>query len=347
MLAEGPQTKGEGSRDVLLPAIVENMRDGVIAFDSRGTVIAVNGPARDILGLKGEVCVGSSFAELVLPRSDLADVNDVIVDAMYAANNMLTRDITIGHGDDERHIVIRTSMLFDERQQRALGVIAMLSDVSEKVRGLRERIEFGHMVVLYIATLALANIITLVVQTYRWFDVYSNGFAWAYILLIAMPVAYTAWLVRLKPSAVGLRLEGWRRATLEGLGASVIAVALLYGLSLLLPVDPAKAAPPSVTTVILIQISYMAHSFVQEVLARGVLQTSLRRLLDDESGLRSLIVASLIFGLFHSHFGLAAVGVTALSGMLFGALYIRHGNLIGVSILHGIAGAAAFALGFI
>ncbi len=142
-------------RDLLFPAIVENMRDGVLAFDNNGNLITANDPACEMLGFDDPSALGGTFAEMVLMREELWEINDAIVDSMYAANNVVTRDVTFRIGREERHIVVRTSMLRDERSGQPLGVVVILSDVSEKMRALRERIEFGHLVVLFIGLLAL------------------------------------------------------------------------------------------------------------------------------------------------------------------------------------------------
>ncbi len=72
---------------------------------------------------------------------------------------------------------------------------------------------------------------TLFVQTYDWFNVYSTGFAWAYLILITLPVAYTVWHLKLAPSQIGITLQGWRRAVVEGVAASAVAIAVIYALS--------------------------------------------------------------------------------------------------------------------
>ena len=46
-------------------------------------------------------------------------------------------------------------------------------------------------------------------------------------------------------------------------------------------------------------------------------------------------------------YGLGAIAVTFVSGIGFGWMYRRHGNLVGVSVLHSVAGLAAFAFGVI
>jgi len=338
----------EESQDVIYPAIVEHMRDGVLAIDGTGNIISINAPACAILRLKQSDLAGRTFAEAVLARRDLDEVSDAMIDAVYAPDNVLTRDVVMKHEKDERHLVIRTSMLLDRDREHALGVVAIISDVSEKVRGLRERIEFGHLVVLFISMLGFANVATLIIGQHLNVDIYSPAFAWAYLAMIAVPVFVTAYRLELPAKSLGLTLENWRQAVIEGGGVALVMVACLYVGSLFRGPTPVIEGVDygSFTGVGLVLLLYGPHSFVQELLSRGVLQGSLARLLNDQAGIRSLLVASLIFGLFHSHFGLPAVLVTGFSGLVFGYLFQRHKNLIGATIAHVAGGVAAFALHF-
>lgn len=342
-----PRSKAEQARGHIYPIIVENMRDGVLAFSGRGKIIAVNAPARSILGFEGEDWVGKSFAEEVIGRPELGDVSDAIVDAMYAPNNVLTREVTIGSGADERNLVIRTSMLHDDKRDETRGVVAIISDVSDQIRALRERIEFGHLLVLFIATMAIANIITLIVDRYLDINVYSPAFSWVYLGMIALPVIGTVMRLGYSPRSIGLTLNNWRRATSEGLLVSAAIFALMAAYVLLVQPDMTARSLGDymrLDGLAVILLFYAPHSLLQEMLARGVLQNALRRVLDDERGIVSISVASLVFGLFHSFYGLPAVAVTMFSGLIFGWLFMRHGNLIGATIVHVLAGMAAFAL---
>jgi membrane protease YdiL (CAAX protease family) len=92
-------------------------------------------------------------------------------------------------------------------------------------------------------------------------------------------------------------------------------------------------------------VSYLAHSTLQEVVARGFLQTSFQRFLGDKKGWRSVLIGAMVFGIFHLHFGLAAVALTIVTSVIFGAVYLRHGNLAGVIVLHFLVGVAAFNTG--
>ncbi|MDF1750021.1 MAG: CPBP family intramembrane metalloprotease [Alphaproteobacteria bacterium] len=89
------------------------------------------------------------------------------------------------------------------------------------------------------------------------------------------------------------------------------------------------------------------HSFLQELVARGFMQSSFQRFLNDKTGWRSVFLTGTLFGLFHLHFGFPAVAVTIFSSFIFGALYLRHRNLAGVTLLHFMSGVAAFNSGLL
>ena len=93
---------------------------------------------------------------------------------------------------------------------------------------------------------------------------------------------------------------------------------------------------------------YFIHSYAQEFLARGVMQVGLCELREvKDSTLRTFIaicMASLAFGITHTPFGFPVVMATILSGIIFGYLYIRTHNLIGVTLFHFFSGMLFFAM---
>ena len=92
---------------------------------------------------------------------------------------------------------------------------------------------------------------------------------------------------------------------------------------------------------------YLLHSFLQEVVARGFMQSSIQRFLNDRRGVRTVILTSTMFGVFHIHFGLPAIIVTIASCIIFGLFYLRHQYIVGVTLLHFMLGACAFSIGLL
>lgn len=86
-------------------------------------------------------------------------------------------------------------------------------------------------------------------------------------------------------------------------------------------------------------ITYLVVAPLQEFITRGVVQTSLQHLLVGRYRvLLAIMITSFLFGSLHVfssfNLGLAAT----LTGWLWGWMYYRHKNLIGVSISHFLIG---------
>jgi len=86
-------------------------------------------------------------------------------------------------------------------------------------------------------------------------------------------------------------------------------------------------------------ITYLVIAPLQEFITRGVVQTSLQRLLVGRHlVLLAIMITSFLFGSLHV-FSSFYLGLTAtLTGWLWGWMYYRHQNLIGVSIAHFLIG---------
>lgn len=83
---------------------------------------------------------------------------------------------------------------------------------------------------------------------------------------------------------------------------------------------------------------YLLYCFAKEFLTRGVLQTSIRDFLNDKSGWRSVFTSAAIVTLFQipivAEFGL----VTFIANLIFGFIYLRQQNILGVTAIHFIWG---------
>ena len=95
-------------------------------------------------------------------------------------------------------------------------------------------------------------------------------------------------------------------------------------------------------------ILYFFHCYAQEFLTVGVMQTGLRKLIGVENcNLRlflAVCMASLAFGVTHTPFGFPSVFATFVFGIIFGYIYVRSRNLIGVTVFHYFSGTCFFAL---
>lgn len=343
---------------------VESMRDAVLSMDRSGTIIMLNPAAEQLLGVKAADVMGQSFAQTFIDRADLEDLNDCVLEAIYDPTTPHTAEIQIngaddvggagaGAGETTLHLVVRTNLLVGENRE-PIGIVAVIADVSERVRLLQDKLEqermrqlFGRLFVYTIGVMSIVTIANnLIARSILDIDLYSPITAWGALLVMLIPTLIAIRMMGLTRQDLGLSKVNLKRSLIEGAIASAILAALVAVLAVVLKhydlVD-GKPTPFELWPA----LAYLVHSFLQELIARGFMQTSFQRFLDDEKGFSAVFLTSSLFGLFHLQFGFDAVILTLVSGVIFGWFYLRTRNLAGVTMLHFFAGAYAFWFGLL
>lgn len=333
---------------------IASMRDAVVSLDHTGTIIMLNPAAEKLLHVRAEESIGRSFAELFILREDLETLNDCIIEAMYDPSIPHVSEICLPGVDDEvQHLVVRTNLLKSDIGS-SNGVVAVIADISEQVRFLEERVEqnriqnqFFHFFIYSLSIYGIGTIVNYLLYTCSGLLNANNTiFNWAYLLILIVPSLFTIRLMRIPISTLGVTLANWKKALVEGVVASVVLFSagslLVMGLRHFLAA-PSHPTPFGWGAV----LPYYFQCFLQELLARGVMQSSFERFFGDQKSFKAVLLTSIFFGMLHIHFGLIAVGITFVAGLFFGAFYQRHHNLIGVTLLHGTLGLFAFGLGLL
>ncbi len=178
------------------------------------------------------------------------------------------------------------------------------------------------------------------------------GYSWGFLLLLLGPIG---WFVRHQPlplRSLGLTTQGARESLRE---AAVVTLGLVAA-CVALRVGPALRGEPwlvwgSVASYsrgefALFLLAYGPHCFLQEFVARGVIQTSLERLLPADAGpLAPVLVTSVLFGVFHLYVSPSFALITFVVSALFGLFYERRRTLVGVTAVHAALGLASVAVG--
>ena len=90
---------------------------------------------------------------------------------------------------------------------------------------------------------------------------------------------------------------------------------------------------------------YLFHCYLQEFFVRGSIQTSLEEVIQLQwRKPLAIVLASAIFSVLHYPLGFNPIVATFLSGLLFGFVYSRTKNLIGVTLIHYVSGKIFFSL---
>lgn len=146
---------------------------------------------------------------------------------------------------------------------------------------------------------------------------------------------------------MGLRLGGAWRSVKEAMLLTLPAMAVLYGLAVYLGRENSDLELGlDFSRLDWTYYSYLLIAPVQEWIARGVFQTGIEKLIDHRRrGLLAVLIASLVFATLHLHLNPTLALVSLISGLIWGGLFIRHRNLVGVSVSHFLLGNWVALLG--
>jgi membrane protease YdiL (CAAX protease family) len=92
-------------------------------------------------------------------------------------------------------------------------------------------------------------------------------------------------------------------------------------------------------------ILYAAATPLQEFIVRAWLQTSLERCLVGPAVIiQSIVISNALFAVAHIHLSMSFAILVFFPGLLWGALFSRQRNIVGVSASHILCGCFVFLL---
>ena len=334
----------------LLDNIIANIADAVLALDAKGNILMLNREGERIYGVSTSEALGQPFAAVGLLEERMDAVNDLILAAVAQPDQLLDKDVTISMEDGtEKHFRVRSRLLKEPANNEVIGLTVVLSDITERVLAMKERTESGMFLITVILSLLTAVTVNGIILRAYEIDPYSELFSWIYMLIMLVPVGlYIAW-TKLPFKDFGVTLHNWRQSLYEGtqlaLGLFATGFALMWlfqpeGKSIWDSIQPSRLVGQSA-------LLYVPHTIIQELVSRGVILSVMGRMFRDYSKWVPIALSALIFGFLHAHIGVAAVVFTFLFGVLLGWMYLRHGNLLGVTLAHIVLGWSAYLFGVI
>lgn len=357
-------------------AILRQMSDAVISIDARGTIESVNPAFEEMFGITADEAVGKGFGETMLAREGLAEFNDVIIDAIFHKKETHARDIAISLQDDTRqddtrqgdtrqgeirNLSVRADFLVlpapdgTASGSGETGVVAVASDQTERIALLERQSDYARALIMVVFCLSIGTMVTAIgLQTFDVATLFGSGsdywrvIVWAGFLSIAFPCFVYIRRTRFPLSDFGLTFDGWRQSLAEAAiviaAGSVILIVIAIALKGL---GGGEAAPlfDWKHAAGFGAISYFLSAFLQEFIARGVLQGTFKRVIAARTDTLAIVSSSFIFASFHAIVGVRFVIVTFVVSLLFGYVYSRHRTLLGVTLIHAVLGMMLFVLG--
>lgn len=245
-------------------------------------------------------------------------------------------------------LVANTVRQNSERLNQANAVYARA--LAEQVKNLERSKEFGLIFIVMVIIAGFKDFIQYDVEGVAPLKVICSS--WGSLLTMLVPVLFLVLRMKTPLSTYGVSQENLRKSIIESLVFSAVLTPIIILIKALTKPDEAlftfhffSGWPLSMT--ILYFVLYPFHSYIQEFIARGVMQGALERFMFDAHLLKPIFIAALMFGILHMHKSIEAGVITFAMSFGFGLIYYRHKNLIGVSIVHYLLGFLAQALGYL
>lgn len=352
--------------------MISSMKDGVLAVDRNGRILLVNPVAAEIFELDATEVTGTTFAESFLSRDGLDAFNDCMLAAIYNPDTPQTRELVLTPSGEEHFITVRTNRLSSQVNEATEGVVAVISDISERVRSLREKVaseqERAAAGRFIVAVFTVFSLFTLTLEPTRVFARAGGldiGPLVGLLALVLTAVGIMRW-TRLPPDRLGLTSRISRHHLTEAVVWSigfcaVMTLAKLFVLRALLGIS-ADERPlfefwvldngEVVTSAGLMAIGiafYAITTPIQEIGSRSAIQAPLQSFLNGvvrAPEWTANLVATLMFAVLHAHLDPIVALMVTVPSLLWGWLFTRSGTILSPTISHLIIGIyGVFVLG--
>lgn len=266
----------------------------------------------------------------------------------HAAGNLFHITASESETPEIRELADTLGLMSVKIEGREYKLAQTLNELKKKNEELKQnaalRAESGFLFCSVIVLLCLYTIVLAIALFAGWRT--DNMETTLSIALLAVLLVFSAVFIKRHHhpwSAWGLTWQGGGRALRESflfsLPVALAGIGLKWAL-IRLPASPLFGQPlfepgPSLLPLLL----YALGSIVQEIVNRGVLQTTIERMLTGPyRGVTAIATASLLFAVAHLHYAIPTMLATLLGGFFFGWLFYRHRTLVGVSIVHFLLG---------
>ena len=339
----------------LIPRILRDINDGVLALDKYGHIIYINPQSRALLDID-ENAIGKTYAEIFFSE-DHNNENDafhqLVLDAVYSKEQAHYGSVEfVDKNNVKRYLRITSSFLKDEAEDDSAGVVMVMSDITETEVLKRKRYDATVVfscvitcVCLYLLLLSVLEFLKIYVPTKALTQV-INAMVFVIGIIIYRKTDFSF-------EDLGLKINNKKQTFSLAAGIALSVVAVLMAVKLLvLKIAPgffADGIPFWNWNIGLYSwISYVFTCIIQEFLARSMIYGSIKKMFDGKnSTIAAILLSSLLFGAVHIAHGFMYMAAAIILLGALGGLYEKQRNIWGVAIIHYVLGQAACCLGFL
>ena len=338
----------------LIPRILRDIDDSVLALDARGNIIYMNSQCRLLLDLDDDT-IGRKYAEVFFDESKKENdrFHQFVIDAVYKKEQAHSGAVVFTDKSNKtKYLRVTSSFLKNGENNESGGVVLVLSDITE-TELLRKKKHDASIVFscvtacmcLYLLLLATLEFLRIEVPTKALTQV-INAMVFVFGVIIYQKTEFTF-------DELGLKIHNLKRTFVSSIVIALSIVLLLMATKLAIQKLVPDFFAPNVhfwnwNIGLYSWFSYIFTCIIQEFLARSMIYGSIKKMFDGKRGMiAAMVLSSLLFGAVHiAHGFMYMMAAIILLGML-GGLYEKHQNIWGVTIIHFVLGQAACCLGFL
>lgn len=337
--------------------VFENMSDGIITVNAEGNITYLNSACMEILGTGEQEILNRSFSETFLTDKKNKEFNRLFELCFHRNLSLPRKIVKYTNGNEQKYFNIEVSLINSKGNTEGIsagkedfqGMVVLIDDVTDtwhhKTHARDCAMIFAGIIVCTSIYLSIWSLCKFTLHIPLSTADYTRMIEGITLLLFMEIIFFTSFSLK----DVGLIPK--RSRILKNLKQTLIIASVSCGVLaigkeiLLLTGFPVKqyfigGSPRGAYT-------YLFSAFLQEFLARCVIQKSVKQLMRIRfQTISSVILTSLLFMLMHLPFGFIFMMGAFLLSIALGILYEKQKSIWGCVFLHWSVGYLAMCLFF-
>ncbi len=320
--------------------VLRDLSSGVIVLNTSGSIVYCNKPACKILEIpdgidKMNIGVNEKFSE----NKDNDDFLEFILQSIYKKDEVHVGSRRfVSPSGKEYMLKMTTSYLKLEGDESSQIVITMEDVTEEEKLKIKLNDSSATFSIVLVGMCFFLILFAIWLYTGKPFPrkYLTKGIDLLGLIIFIFIMCFTS----LKLKDIGIKPNKLKETILT----SLVIVAVLFILMgatklVLMKVNPSMFKPGKpfidLSRFTMHYVEYISTALLQEFLARGGIQSNLKRITTAKhKSAMAIFLASIIFAVLHIHLGLVYMAGACILSVVLGILYNKQDNLIGVWMVH-------------
>lgn len=330
-------------------SIFMNMSDGVVLINEENQITYINPAGENIFGLQGYHFEQNdcSVEHCLIGNKSNRNFNRIIQNELKHNHKSERSLVTYHNGTEQKVLNLRISLI--KRDQKPAGILILAEDVtsSHKLKK-HERdcaLIFAGLIICVCVYLSTWSLIKFTLGIHLKTSVYTQMIEGIAFLLFLEVILFTS--LNLTDIGIFVRPSKLFKTMKSSIFIAIIVCTILVLCNVILRLSGHPVKPYFIGGSLKGAYTYIFTAILQEFLSRGVMQTSIKALMQVKyQKFFSILLTSLLFALLHLPFDFPFMTGAFIMSIALGIIYEKQENIWGCAFLHFSCGYLAMAMFF-